>query len=87
MACVEGIRDGRRIRLPVYLSAAAGSHPVLATTQGSENCVLDGDAQSEHLLSEIVGVAPCVPTPTVLLTLKPLLTQIFLGAVTRGFAT
>ena len=26
--------------------------------QGSENCILDGDSQSEHLLSEIVGVAP-----------------------------
>jgi hypothetical protein len=26
--------------------------------QGSENCLLDGDSQSEHLLSEIVGVQP-----------------------------
>jgi hypothetical protein len=27
-------------------------------TKGSENCILDGDGQSEHLLSEIVGVQP-----------------------------
>ncbi|KAJ1496104.1 hypothetical protein T484DRAFT_1760499 [Baffinella frigidus] len=31
---------------------------VINYEEGSENCILDGDGQSEHLLSEIVGVPP-----------------------------
>ena len=31
---------------------------VLNYEEGGENCLLDGDVQSEHLLSEIVGAAP-----------------------------
>ncbi|EKX49593.1 hypothetical protein GUITHDRAFT_67817 [Guillardia theta CCMP2712] len=31
---------------------------VINYEEGSENCVLDGDGQSEHLLSEIVGAQP-----------------------------
>jgi hypothetical protein len=31
---------------------------VLNYEEGGENCLLHGDSQSEHLLSEIVGAVP-----------------------------
>jgi peptidoglycan/xylan/chitin deacetylase (PgdA/CDA1 family) len=31
---------------------------VINYEEGGEKCILDGDGQSEHLLSEIVGAAP-----------------------------
>eukprot|EP00952_Eustigmatos_sp_NYUAD-ZCMA_P004460 19625-Eustigmatos_ZCMA.PRE.1 len=33
---------------------------VINYEEGGENCILDGDSHSEHLLSEIVGAAPYV---------------------------